>query len=407
MKAHFDGTCSAGDRCLKGGKILKGEEIQWRKRSTDEQLTTGKKSESWHIGCSDLRGTSTSVPWPWNPPVKTAPIVAVPLADVAEPPAVSIPAQPITIATNNPLADTLAQAIAPYLEQRLTGKVDENQVSAIVDGKLTIMTDTIQSLVKNKVMDVLSTIERPRTIEVIQPDKTTVNVGVQHKQFEELLTLVQTVPNVWISGAAGTGKTSACEAVARALGKPFYFTGAIAEPYSLLGFKSATGEYQRTSFREAYEHGGIFLFDEIDSSEPVAVMPFNAALANGHCAFPDRVVERHVGCGIIASANTWGHGANDSYVGRLKMDGAFIDRFVKVPWTIDESLEDSLAANPAWVSRVRSIRAKVASKGIRVLVTPRASIYGAKLLAVGIPQARVEELCIRNGMTAEQWESVR
>jgi len=239
------------------------------------------------------------------------------------------------------------------------------------------------------------------------------DLGVQHKQFADLLKVSSCrMPsgeriNVWLSGPAGTGKTYAAHQISKALDLEFYFCGALAEPYSLLGYNDANGRYVRTQFREAYENGGIFLFDEVDASEPVAVMPFNAALANGHCAFPDRVVERHKDCLIIASANTWGHGATNDYVGRLKLDGAFLDRFISYPWSVDENLERETAGNPQWTARVQQIRRNVAAKGIKVLVTPRASYYGASLLSQGFPQDTVETLVLRRGMTDEQWNAVK
>ena len=54
--------------------------------------------------------------------------------------------------------------------------------------------------------------------------------------------------------------------VAKALGRTFYFTGAVDNVFKLNGYMDANGNYVRTSFREAYEWGGVFLFDEIDAS---------------------------------------------------------------------------------------------------------------------------------------------
>src|SRR5665213_1628561 len=120
------------------------------------------------------------------------------------------------------------------------------------------------------------------------------------------------------------------------------------------------------------------------------------------------MVRRHADTRVIASANTWGHGASDNYVGRLKLDGAFLDRFAaKLTWNVDEKLELALAGNADWVKRVQAIRGHVAAKGLRVLVTPRASIFGARMLAAGLDQVTVEQLVLRNGMSNDQWESVR
>ncbi len=61
-------------------------------------------------------------------------------------------------------------------------------------------------------------------------------------------------------------------------------------------------------------------------------------------------------CVIIAAANTWGMGATSEYVGRMRLDGATLDRFVPLYWGYDESLELATAGNPEWVNRVQTLR---------------------------------------------------
>ena len=132
-------------------------------------------------------------------------------------------------------------------------------------------------------------------------------------------------------GPAGSGKTTAAHEAAKALGIPFYFTGAIDSAYKLTGFIDAQGRTVRTAFREAFEHGGVFLFDEMDSSMPAALLAFNAALANGHADFPDGIIKRHPDFRAIAACNTFGGGANRQYVGRMQLDAASLDRFAIAP----------------------------------------------------------------------------
>lgn len=312
----------------------------------------------------------------------------------------------------------LSRALLGPLSTQLGGlaNVEDKINQAILDSRKAFEIELEKAKAaysEDKIRELIS-LNVPRRVEVVDVARETItDIGLAHELFDDLLKLACLRDhkgcriNIWVAGPSGAGKTEAGEQVSRAMRIKFYFTGAIAEPYSLLGFRDANGVYQRTQFREAYEHGGMFLFDEIDSSEAIAVMPFNAALSNGHCAFPDAVVSRHPDCVILAAANTWGHGANTDYVGRNKLDGAFINRFVPLAWHIDEKLESALAANPAWVSRVRQVRAKVAAKGIKVLITMRASIRGSRLLAAGFSQDRVEQMELRGGMTNEQWESVR
>lgn len=234
----------------------------------------------------------------------------------------------------------------------------------------------------------------------------------KHEKFGLLLALCnahtsETPINVWLTGPAGSGKTKACQQIAEELNQPFYFIGAISEPYSLLGYRDANGNYVKTLFREAYENGGVFLMDEIDGSSPNALLVFNAALANGHCAFPDKVVSRHADCIIVAAANTFGLGGTSDYVGRVKLDAATLSRFVWVDWQYDERLERRLAKNDVWFERVLSIRQKAKNLGLKLLITPRATYTGAALLKSGLDQAIVEQLVIKQGMTDEQWSLIK
>ena len=231
--------------------------------------------------------------------------------------------------------------------------------------------------------------------------------GSAHREFPTLLTMAQAKVNILMVGPAGSGKTTAAEQLSRALNIPFRFNGAIDTEYKLKGFVDAQGRVVNTAFREAFEHGGVYLFDEVDASLPAATMAFNAALANGWCDFPDKRVERHPDTIIIAAANTFLGGATFEYVGRNKQDAAFIDRFLTLTWDIDEALESALCPHQAWCKHVQRIRANAKKKGLKVIVSPRASIEGAKLLAKGLPWEFVEKAAIRKGMTEDQWNQVK
>lgn len=231
--------------------------------------------------------------------------------------------------------------------------------------------------------------------------------GVAHKEFQTLLIMAQAGVNILMVGPAGSGKTTAAEMLARALGREFRFNGAIDTEYKLKGFVDAQGRVVHTAFRDAFENGGVYLFDEVDASLPSATMAFNAALANGWCDFPDGRVTRHPDTVIIAAANTYLGGATFEYVGRNKQDAAFIDRFVALQWDIDEALETTLCSNKQWCSHVQRLRANARAKSLKVIISPRASIEGAKLLSKGLPWDFVEKAAIKKGMTDDQWSAIQ
>lgn len=226
--------------------------------------------------------------------------------------------------------------------------------------------------------------------------------GIRHKQLDQLIAVsTQRIP-VMLVGMAGTGKSHACEQVAEGLGLPFYAmsVGAQTSKSDIIGFVHAGGEYVPTLFRQAYEHGGVFLMDEIDAGNANVLILINAALANGYCAFPGGMVKQHQDFVFVASANTFGNGANRQYVGRNQLDAATLDRFALIEWEIDDNLEASLAGDSRdgkhWYNGVKRVRAEVTSEGMRVLVTPRATQRGAKLIAAGMPMEQAAAIALFN-----------
>lgn len=237
-------------------------------------------------------------------------------------------------------------------------------------------------------------------------------LGWQHEKFETLLKLCRLRDaqgmslNVWLAGPVGSGKTSAARNVAKALDLPFRFNGAIDAEHKLLGYQDAHGRLIRRPFREAYEHGGVYLFDEVDASHPSALLAFNAAISVGECDFPDQIIPRHPECIIIAAANTFGQGATHEYVGRLKQDQAFLDRFVQMSWGYDEDLEEKIAGHRDWVGIVQAIRRACHETGVRHIVSPRASMQGAAMLNAGMDEATALELAVRKGLPDAEWHAV-
>lgn len=211
-----------------------------------------------------------------------------------------------------------------------------------------------------------------------------VALGVVHETTPLLLRLLTGGSNVYLYGPAGSGKTTAGQIAAKAFGLPFYFTGKIDSEYLLLGFVGANGHTVRTQFREAYEHGGVFLFDEVDRSAPSAFTALNAALANKICAFPDGVIPMHPDFKCIAAGNTRMNGADNTYTAGQQQDASSIDRFAFVSWQYDEKLERALCPNKAWCEYVIAMRAQVAARGINHLISPRASYEGARRIGAGL-----------------------
>jgi hypothetical protein len=284
-----------------------------------------------------------------------------------------------------PAGDPLALAIANAVKGYLTAEgIDEAAVRALIAQEMAKMT---------------------RELVIKTPTGEKINVGKVHKTFDDLLLAVTCKVKVWLVGPAGSGKTTAAEQVAAALKLPYYFNGAIDNEYKLLGFVDAQGKIVSRPFREAFVNGGVYLFDEVDASLPSAVLAFNAALANGKCDFPDGIFPAHENFRAIAAANTW-DGTSTQFVGRMKQDGAFLDRFAHLYWGYDEALESSIVANAEWVRFVQRCRANALKHGVQVAISPRASQFGAALLGGGMDREKVIGMTLKKGLSDETWRKI-
>lgn len=296
-------------------------------------------------------------------------------------------------ASADPLTMAIVAAVEPVLAERLKATVDEDRVLELVQQALD---------------------QTGRHVYIHNPEtQEKRDMGVQHYRFPVLVRAMTAKDhkgqrlNIWLAGPAGSGKTTAAEKAAEALGLAFAFSGAINEVYRLVGFMSpGSGQYVSTDFRKAYENGGVFLLDEVDASDPAVVLELNAALANSSYPFPDGMVKRHPDFVCLAAANTWGLGGTNDYVGRSKMDAAFLNRFVFISWDYDTELERSFSSRADWCERVLAIRSACRAKGLRVVISPRATIFGCALLDAGSSWEEAEELALRTCMTPDQWAAV-
>lgn len=274
--------------------------------------------------------------------------------------------------------------------------------------------DVMTADVLKRAMDLLDQrVPRKVEITVTRGETKTAIEGPNHKQFEHLLKAASVrlpsghAPGIFLSGEHSSGKTTGCSQLAKAMGLKWYANGAISFAHEMLGFVDAGGKYHRTPFRDAYEHGGVYTFDEVDRSDPTAVLAVNPHLANGHAAFPDGMVKRHPDCIITATGNTWGFGADAQYSGAMKMDAAFLSRFhVRLAWDIDEDLEAAIVGRSAWLDRVQSARRRARAAGLKVLIDTRAAQAGAALMAAGYSLDQAAAMTYLAGLKPDQRRQV-
>jgi cobaltochelatase CobS len=298
-------------------------------------------------------------------------------------------------ATNNGPAASAAELaeVLQRLVQQTTPSIDEDRVREIV-------------------AEILPTINLPKTIEIVHPDRTVVNVGRQHPLFDDILDAVELREPLMLVGPVGAGKTHTAEAIATALKIPFWPQSVTCQTTKsdLLGYFDANGNYVPSLFRLAFEFGGIYLLDEVDKGNANVLAVLNSAASNGYVAFPDKVVKAHADFSFLASGNTWGLGRNATFVGSLQLDGSTIDRFTQLEFAYDEALETELCApygQPEWVQFVQKVRSVVDSLSIRHCVSPRASIKGSKFLQKGWTWEKVEARCLWKGLDKASVDKVK
>lgn len=252
---------------------------------------------------------------------------------------------------------------------------------------------------------------RPAMITIKTEGQTRTVEGRKHAQFETLLRVISTRVDgnrrhAWVTGPMGSGKSTLNRQVAEAAGLDFYSCGSIASKYELIGFVPANGDMEsltlQTPLRRAYQKGGVFSFDDVDGSDPKALTAFLGALdGQKNYMFPDGMVDRHPDFVCIASANTWGTGATAEYVGRNKVDAAFLSRFAaRIMVDYDEQLERDLVGTEGakWAHYVQTLRKVVKLQGLKIPVTPRHTIDGHALMRGGMDAKLVKQLTVYAGL---------
>lgn len=208
------------------------------------------------------------------------------------------------------------------------------------------------------------------------------NAPIEHFLTEKVRALVAMRNNLWLVGPAGSGKSKCAEIVARSLNLSFYCPpiGRETTNAQLFGYFNAAGNYVRTPIREACENGGVLHLEEIDFASPAVGTSLNALLANDAVGFPDATIEKHPDFVLLASANTFGTGANASYIGSQGLNAATLDRFVFLSFPYDERMERRIGSNKTWTAHVQNMRKKVNHLGLKHVISPRASIQGGKMV---------------------------
>lgn len=287
-----------------------------------------------------------------------------------------------TVTTPTPSTPSTSGDIGPALDvlRKLLGNgIDTNELESMVERAVTKL------------------VARPVVVQLGETRTVEFKDRLVHQCFPELLRKVQAGVHIMLTGGPGVGKTTVCEHVAEALALQFLVVTMkpLPQDHELLGFVSpVTGQVVTGDVRELYENGGLLVLDELDTAHPGTPPTLNMLLAQDYFDFPrngggKERVRKHKDFRVIATGNTYGGGGSLEFSGTTRMNTATLDRFTFFHVPIDEKLEEEVCRSidptfgPMVVATVRKARANVQASGLKVFVTPRASIDATKMMVAG------------------------
>ena len=257
-------------------------------------------------------------------------------------------------------ADIDPAAVVTDVTAKVRSKVEErtNEVFDQLDEVVTRKLTGIETMVKDEVARRLNAAEKSVTrIEVSGSDgKVRQLPKVRHVKFDRIMQLAASRINIALVGPAGCGKTHIAEQIATTMGLRFgaqSMSAGVTES-AFVGWllpMGKGGEYTHVSspFLDIYENGGLFLFDEADNADANMLVFLNMALGNKQFFLPQRrdnpVVKKSKDFVAAVAMNTYGNGADATYVGRAQLDGATMDRFRTgmVEMTYDRAIEAAVS----------------------------------------------------------------
>lgn len=205
------------------------------------------------------------------------------------------------------------------------------------------------------------------------------------KGVDDLLALINAgLRNIWLVGPAGCGKTTICKAVGDILEQPVTIVpcGAGTSATTFNGYKYP--EREATPFVGAFAKAGIIVLDEFTALEAQVAQVVNSALANNELNSTTGTSQRHPDCVIIATSNTFGHGADRMYVSNNQLDASTIDRFACGIVEIDYSHEYEKQYDEEVVLYVNQLRNIIDRNGLRKIASTRSVINACLLKNAGI-----------------------
>ena len=372
MKARFDGTC------IKCGLPIKGfvnhpsdaHEIQWTRKPRPD----GLQRAAWHEACNSLPDNPATVKIMRDRQDKRLGEIPTPTPN----PVQYTESQDMPQTQNGDFMAGMANALVPYLTGKVTANLDglEAKVTATLDGIEPKIKAMIDAATRNHIV-----IEKRETGEFK-------DIGLQHKMFSKLAELIALREHSYLYGQPGWGKSSAAIKYAKAAGLDYGFIAMTPQTQDskLYGFVDAHGNPVMTTFYKLWVHGGVMVIEELDQTPNPLLVSLNNALEQRIADFPGHgTVEAHPDFICIGCGNTNMRGPVPAFPDRRKIDASVVDRFTFLEWGEDREFERHITLSinedaSEWLEWIQAVRDFARSEHPGLLVSPRASYRGAKLM---------------------------
>lgn len=150
-------------------------------------------------------------------------------------------------------------------------------------------------------------------------------------EFVKLVDTLSEIRPLLIHGDKGNGKSMTISKYAKSHDLEKYVVNNAITPYDFMGSLLPNGEYKYSPMEKAFKDGGVLVFEEFDAYDTNAMLYLNDALETKRITLKNgEIIEGHKDLRIFATSNTSGNGATREYSGRNMMDGALLDRFIKL-----------------------------------------------------------------------------
>jgi MoxR-like ATPase len=256
--------------------------------------------------------------------------------------------------------------------------------------------------------------ELPQRVEFFPPDEQPIELTDEHPLMATLLREIKLGHNCLLVGPPGSGKTYAGERCFELLGFRGFPQPAPHDPFDLIGFYGADAKtYVPTQFYHwatCPEKAG-FLLDELDASNPQALMPASPAITKpGFAVFPTGVVRIPTHHVVIGTANAWPSGNGiGAYCGANKQDARIVNRFpTRLWWDIDETLERKIVRKHGGcmeaLKEALKVRRNLNEAGMEIEWGPRDTVALCRRVASGVTLKEALKISGLAELEADQYQ---